>query len=418
MYLLKIAWRNLARNKIRTLIAIFSITAVVMIVILARGLTVGMSETIFQRYIDNNFGHVRITDQEYKLKESVLPLDYTINGLNSSLEEMLVEVEKIDEVQYLLPRIRFGALASIDNQAVRMMGVGVDSKRESDYGALLEDIKQGRMPERGNEILVGEGLLEKLQIDIGESVTLIISDAYQSLRGKSFEVVGVRETGVAKLDNNFFYLPLETAQDVLWLEDEVTEILAFGPNARIADDLETEISSLLTEKELDTYSTEVWNQADPLIELYDRVIKLTNFAYALFILMGTVGIVSALKMIIRERTSEIGILAALGLKSREIMQIFLLEGALMGLIGSLLGVIAGGLITFYYSQVGLSVEVFAQAMLELDVLVEPVFYFGFNLDNLIFSFMFSFLIVTLACFHPVYKILKFEPIDALYYINE
>ena len=419
MYLLKIAWRNLTRNKLRTLISVLAVTAVVTIVIFVRGFTNGITESTFSMYIDNNFGHVRITEEEYDLREALLPLEYTIDGFSDlSLDEMIREIKAIDEVEHILPRIRFGAMASIDDNLVRMLGIGVDPTSEVQYGALTDDIKAGRMMETGNEIIVGDGLLENLQAQVGDRVTLMFSDAYQSLQGRTFEIVGVRETGVAELDDTQFYLPLEVAQDMLWLDGEVTEILVFASDANQATALENKLNALLSEREADHYSTVVWNKADPMIETYDEMMGVMDVIYALFILMGTVVVVSTLTMIVRERTSEIGMMAALGLKGREIMKVFVLEGAFMGLIGSMLGVIGGGLITFYYSQVGLQVDAFADLMGDLDLLIEPVFHIGFSFENLIVSFVLGVVIVTLACLYPAYQAAKLEAVDALYYTEE
>ncbi len=84
--------------------------------------------------------------------------------------------------------------------------------------------------------------------------------------------------------------------------------------------------------------------------------------------MGTIVIISVLTMIVRERTSEIGMLSALGLKASDIMKIFIMEGGLMGIIGSIVGVVTGGIITYYYSINGLYVEEFANTVAEADFL--------------------------------------------------
>ncbi len=419
MQLTRIAWRNLKQNIVRTFIAIVSITIVVIIVVFARGLMVGITESSLAIYIDNKFGHVRITTEEYKLREVLLPLDFTIKGFDGrGAEEMTIEIEEMTRVEHVLPRMRFGAMATIEDVQVRMVGVGVDPARENNYGALSRDILEGRMPEAVNDILVGRGLLEKLGAEVGDSVTLMFSDAYQSLRTRSFDIVGVREVGVAGLDNNYFYMPLKTAQDMLLLEDQVTEMLVFASTAREAHALQADLNTLLKERGEDKYTTVIWNMADPFVEFYNEAASVMDFVYLLIILMGSVVIISNLTMIVRERTPEIGMMAALGLRSREIMKVFILEGAFMGLIVSFLGVVGGGLITFHYSRAGLHVEDFAILSRDLELLIKPTFYLAFSMENLIVSFALGAIVVTLACLYPAFKAARLQPAEALHYIDE
>src|SRR5690554_685696 len=416
MQFIKIAWRNLARNKMRTFISILAIAVVVVIVIFSRGFMVGVTETIFSLAINNNSGHARIIDKEYQVKELILPLDYTIDGFeNGGAGEMIDIIEKLDSVEYTLPRIRFGAMASINEEFIRMIGVGIDCIAENKHGAIPGDISLGRMPEAENEIVVGSTLLENLGKELNDNITLMFSDAYQSLRGRTFQIVGVRNSNVSELDKNYFYLPLEIAQTMLWLEDELTEIMVFTRNAREANNLKMELDTLLLNNKGDKYSTIVWDKADPYVETFQEADISMNLVYFIFSLMGAVVIVVVLTMIIRERTSEIGMMSALGLKSRDIMKVFVVEGTFMGIIGSLLGVIIGGLVTFYYSKVGIYIEVFADMMQDqVELLMEPVLHIGFSSGNLIVAFTLTVIIVIFTCIFPARQAARLEPIDALH----
>ena len=419
MQLIRIAWRNLWRHALRTAIALLAVATVVLIVIFSRGFVTGLTESSFRLYINNMYGHVRVTTDEYNLREPLLPLEHLVDGFQGSGSTSMVEdIEQLDAVEYVMPRIRFGAMASIDDEMIRMMGVAIDVQRELTYGVMADDIIAGTMIASGNEIVVGSGLMEDLGAEVGDRVTLVFSDSFQSLRGRTFQITGVRDTGVSDLDNVMFYLPLDTARDMLWLEDEVTELMVFAYSADQTEQTLTEVQALLDQHNGEHYHAVTWNRADPFIEMYSEVDNMMMSAYLLFIIMGTIVVISTLTMIVRERTAEIGMMSALGLSSREIMGIFLLEGFFIGVIGSLIGSILGGIMTFYYSQAGLYVEAFHQFTSEADILIEPVFYLNHSMENLLFSFLMGVVVVTLASFIPAAKAARLEPVDALHYGDE
>ena len=423
MQLIQIAWRNLNRNKVRTAIAILAITAVVVIVIFSRGLMEGFTTSSFGIYIDNNFGHVRITHQEYELRKRLLPLDYTIDGFDDEGAQRMVErIEDLDNVNYVLPRIRFGAMASLGDELIRMVGVGIETEREARHGVIGDEIRTGRMPEADNEVVIGSGLAESLSRESGDSVTLLFADAYQSFQGQTFQIAGIRESNVAELDDNFFYIPLETARDMLWLEDEVTEMMVFGPGPDAAGALQSEIDGLMDEEGAENYSTLVWNEGDPFIQLYAELSDFLIVVYVMFILMGAIIIICILTMIIRERTSEIGMMSALGLKESDIMKVFLLEGTFLGFLGSVLGAVIGGSLTYYYSEAGIHLEMFGDVFEEtarhIEGMMEPVFYTLFDFGNVFLGFSLGFIVVVLACLYPAYKAAKMDPAEALHYIEE
>ncbi len=419
MDLARVAWRNLNRNTVRTAVAVLAVATVVAIVIFARGLMEGSVESSFGMYIDNNFGHVRITHDEYAAKEALLPLDYTIDGLDSAgADAMIDELEGIDIVQGVLPRIRFPAVVQAADSVVRMVGVGIEPTREQKHGALSGDVAQGRMPQTDKEILVGSGLLHQLDAEPGDQISIIFSDAGESPQEVTFDVVGSRESGVSGLDDSFFYLPLETARGILGLGDEATEMLIFSSQAGLAGDLQGEVDALLVERGSTDYTTVVWNQADAFVEFFYEMTRIMDLVYVMFIVMGAVVLSTTLTMVVRERTSEIGMMAALGLTSRDIVKVFTLEGIFMGLIGSLLGTAAGGLLTYHYSQAGLYAEEFAMLSTELDLLIEPVFYFAFSFQNLMASFAMGVVVVAFACLYPAYQAAKLKPVDALHFIDE
>lgn len=415
LYLLKLALRNLKRNLLRTAIAIAAIAVVVMIVVFGRGLMLGFNQSTFDLYINNQMGHVRLTEDEYLQREALLSLEYMIDGTAElSLEEMIGEIRGLAAVEEVLPRLKFGAMVSRDDELIRMLGTGIEPEVEDEFGVLEADITAGELPREGNQILLGSGLKNELGVEVGESVTLVFSDSFQSLQGRTFTVTGVRETGSPQLDDSIFYLPLATAQEMLALEDEVTEFMIFGEEAGAAGALEEEITGLLEElRAAGTYTAVRWQQADPFVELFLEADRAMDLVYVFFILLGAVVVVTTLFMIIRERKTEIGMMSALGLKGREILGIFTLEGALIGLIGSFLGAIVGGLLNYQLSRNGIEVEAFVGVVEGVDFMLEPVFYTVYSFENLLVSFLLGAVITALASLYPARSAARQNPVDAL-----
>ena len=412
-YLFKIALRNLSRNKVRSFISILAIALVVMIVVFTRGLILGTVQSTLQLQFDNQLGHVRILAEEYDTREALLSLEYTVDGIDGQgLELMLSDLQDIEGIEYLLPRLKFGAMASPGDDIIQMAGIGVDPRSESRYGGLTADIVEGRMIESGSEIVVGKGLLNKFSAEIGDRVTILFSDAYQSFQGRTFTIVGVRETGLSMLDDTFFFLPLEMAQNMLYLEDEATEVLVFGSNFQDSRNIASRIENYFTGSGETRYIAQPWQQGDEFMEYFQVATRIYDGIYVFFILLGSIVLINTMIMIVRERTSEIGMMGALGLKKREIMQVFAMEGAAMGTLGSLIGVIPGGILTYYFSQVGL--DYYSHLLQDMDLILTPVIYTVFSLENLVISFLLGAIISSLTGLWPARNAAKMEPVDALH----
>ncbi|MCK8817851.1 FtsX-like permease family protein [Natroniella sulfidigena] len=413
-YLLVIAARNLSRHKLRTLVSIIAIALVVAIVTMARGHIVGYLEATYESYINYDTGHVKIVNQDYQGRERLLSLNYPVAGFaQEGLSKMKEELAEIDEAKYLLPRIKFGGAVNQGDEMTNVMGWGLKIDREIEAIDLDQQLKTGRMPlADSKEVIMGQRLLERLDLAVGEEVTILYNTALDSFQGSTFEIVGALETGLGLIDGNVFVLDLAQAQQMLNMSDEATELLLIGAHRNRTEELLMETKHLFEGVGSVEYSITPWDAPGNLIDYFKVGERIYNVIYIFFLLMGCVVLINTMLMIIRDRVKEIGMMSALGLKRREIWQLFLLEGMFMGVIGSLGGVLLGGAVTKVFSVRGID---YGEAMdaLSDDLLIETVAYTDFSFQNLFLSFLLGVVIVTIACIFPAWRAARLDPSEAL-----
>lgn len=415
-FLWNLAKKNLSRSRIRTSVSIIAIAFAILAVVFARGLINGMLESFFENHIHYKAGHIRVIDEEYKLKERLMSLNYTLDGFNGKgYKEMSEKIKLVEGVEQVVPRLKFSAMVSLEDELVSMMGWGVDPLEEIKFMGIDKNITEGRMVQEGNrEVVMGAGLLEKIGREVGEKVTILYTTPFGSFKGSTFQIVGKYQSDLQVMNDTLFLLPLGQAQRILEMPGEVTELLLITPDYDKAASVLPGLNELFSrEDESGKYTLQIWNKGYDLIELFDFAVKMYNSIYIFIIILSCFVLVNTLIMIINERTREIGMMSALGLKSREILYLFTMEGATIGILGSALGTVLGGILTKVFSVVGIDYSAAFEGIESTDFLMSPIYYTVFSLENLVFSFTLGVVITTIACVIPARKAAKLEPTEAL-----
>ena len=415
-FLWNLAKKNLSRSRIRTSISIIAIAFAIFAVVFVRGLINGVLESFFENHIHYKAGHVRVIDEEYKLKERLMSLNYTLDGFNGNgYLDMSEKIKSIEGVEQVVPRLKFGAMVSLEDELVGMMGWGVDPDEEIEFIGINKSIIEGRMVQEGNkEVVMGAGLLEKIGREVGEKVTILYTTPFGSFKGSTFQIVGKYKSDIQALNDRLFFLPLGQAQRILEMPGEVTELLLITSDYNKISSVLPGLNELFSrEDESGKYLVQPWNKGYDLVELFDFAVTMYNSIYVFIIILACFVLVNTLIMIVNERTREIGMMSALGLKGREILVLFTMEGAMIGVIGSAVGTVLGGILTKVFSIVGIDYSAAFEGMSSTDFLMSPIYYTVFSLENLIFCFTLGVVIVTIACIIPARKAANLEPTEAL-----
>jgi len=415
-FLINLAAKNLFRNKLRSSISILAIALSVALVVFAKGIVVGFVDNMFSLHIQYQAGHIRIINQEYEQKERLLSLNHPVDGFQgaglSRMKEKLIEVQGVEQV---MPRIRFGAAVSHEDEMVRMMGWGVNPEQEVEFTDIEQKLAAGRMVQPGQrEVVMGADLLAKLDLEVGEKTTFLYQTSFGSFKGSTFQVVGKISSGLKLLDDKVFYLPLGQAQRILEMPDMATEVLLATADYKNIDPVVPRVKNLFkSEGATDKYVISPWNEGSSLISMLQIAKNIYNVVYIFLVVLGAFVVVNTMIMIVKERTEEIGMMTALGLKSKEVLYMFIMEGTAIGIIGSFLGVVLGAAANKAAAVTGIIDYSAALEGVNANIMMNSVIRPEVSLEALVYSFLLGVIVTTLTCIIPARKAAKLEPADAL-----
>lgn len=414
-FLTKLAFKNLFRHKLRTFVSIIAIAFAVMIVVFARGYIVGLIDSSFADHIQYSSGHIKIIDREYHQQERLLPLNYPVDGFAvEDLDEMIASLEEIDKVVMVIPRLKYGATVSTGSELITMSGWGVNPDQEMEFTNIEDFLVEGRMVQTGQlEVVMGTALLNKLDRDVGDKVTILFNTAFNSLKGVTFKIVGRLETGLKMLNEIVFYLPLDQAQRILYMEDQVTELLLVTEDRNLVEQVLPDVKGLMANRAGgDRYLTMGYKETSDLLPYLEMAKLIYNEIYIFLVLLACIVVINTMIMIVKERTKEIGMMSAMGMESKNILQLFVIEGAIMGIVGSFIGALLGSIVNGYLSVNGIDLSS-ALSGFSSDIMINSIIYTSSSTGNTVFAFILGVVIVTLACIIPARKAAKLEPTEAM-----
>jgi putative ABC transport system permease protein len=405
--LLRLAWRNALRNIRRTVLTctavIVSVTAIVFMLAYITGILTNIQDS-YARHVT---GHARITRQGYLERERFSPLYLNVPEISALVPALRAH----PDVVTVLPRIRSAALASTDERNATALVVGLDLAGEEGYMDPARMVTAGRLPQPGRaEVLVGEGLADKLRLVPGDSLTLLGQTAWRSFGGLYVEVAGIGRSGMAYMDRALVVLPLDQAQLLTELDDAATEVLVFTHSISLAGALASTLANDIPElagDELETRS--LWSES-----ALSAMTQSTTIAYSVFLIllltMAGLIIVNTMLMTVLERTRELGMLAAMGMRRGSAVRLILLEGMVIGILGAAIGGALGTGISLWVGAVGID---FTEAMKSVDMPFQGILYPSWHWTHLLAASMLGLLTATVATLYPAWRAVRLAPADAL-----
>ena len=405
---LRLAWRNVWRHRRRTMIVVLAIGLSTSLMIMYQGLMSGFDQAIYGNAIKVMGGNIQVHAPGYRDHTDdhpMLPLenDQTIVDAASLLPQMLAATR----------RVNTGGMVSNRQGAFAIGIVGIEPESELPASLVGQRVTQGRYltADDGDAVLIGKGLADAMESDVGDRITLVGRATHNQMRQRTMTVVGVYDIGMAEIEKGTLYMSLPEAQSLYLSPGQSTEVVFW------LKDLGEETAVMKTlAPSMAAYEMSSWKANFPeLTQTMATKGAVMDFFGVIMLAIAGIGTLNLLLMAVYERTREIGVLGALGLKPRQISQLFLLEGTLMGLIGALVGVGLGLAINATLGQVGFDFSQFAD-MTEFTALIDGRIYSSLSLHKVPQYIVTAMVISILASFYPAHEAARREPAAALHYV--
>jgi putative ABC transport system permease protein len=352
---LKIAVRNLARFGRRTLLTSTLITLGIVSVLLFVAVAGSFKAMMIGQFTDAVLGHLEVHRRGYVASIDNLPLNLNMQpGMVAKVEQVLSE---LDEVEAWSGRVKLGAMFSNFTETTSVRVNGIDPVKEAATtpllpGRIIEGNKQGVLLNPG-EILIPALLARGMKVKVGDTIVLVATNREGSVNGKTFTVRAVLES-VSGPSGRDGYIRIEDARSLLRMtQPEISEIAIRLKNLAQLDQVYAKLSQALSGiagqggmpgKEAmaskgggSALEVHTWAALSPFSNIANMIDLLTVFIKVMLVSIVLVSVLNVMVMAVYERIREIGTIAAIGTPPRRILSLFLTEGLLLGLGGTLLG---------------------------------------------------------------------------------
>lgn len=405
---LRLAWRNVWRHRRRTLIVILAIGLGLLMMMLYDGIVAGFEQAIYGNAVQVLGGNIQIHAEGYGAKTGQSPL------LPLNNDQQIVDAA-MQQPQVLLAsrRIKTSGMATSREGAFGVNIVGIQPDLEQSISLEAQKVVAGRYltPTDLDQIFIGKGLADTMDVTVGDRITLVGRDVHKQMRKRTMTVAGIYDINMPEIEKRNIYISLAEAQDLYGLSGQSTEVAITLHKIGEEDAVIQALNPVLAGGEVQTWATSF---PEMLQAIKTKGAVMDIFSVIILFIAG-IGILNMLLMAIFERTREIGVLAALGMKPRQISILFLLEGAMMGLVGLGVGVGLGLLVNGLLGQVGMDYSAFT-GVTEYTALINTNIYPTLGLEKIVQRGLTVLAIALVCSFIPAREAAQTEPAHALHYV--
>ncbi len=403
MYL-TLSWRNLWRNKKRTLIAAASVFLAVLVAVIMRSMQVGSYAYMISSSVQFYTGYVQVQGNGY----------WENRSLNNSIildEQQQGEIAQISHVTSVVPRLEAFSLVSFGKVTKVAQITGVNPTIENNMTELKKRLVQGRyLTESPDGVLVAQGLADLLHVSVGDSLVLYGQGYHGVIAAAMLPVSGIVKFPIARMNNAMVFLTLANAQEIFSTENRITSLAIMLDDVRNQTSVFSTISSLVG----DQYTLMTWEEMMP--DLVQGIALDNASGLIMLVILYIViafGVFGTIMMMTTERTKEFGVLISVGMKRKRLIWVTTLETVFLAFLGAISGAVVSLAVITYFHYHPIPITGSAASMFEM-LGVRPIFYFSIDPGLLINQAIVVLLITLATALYPFFFIKNLEPVQAMH----
>lgn len=401
--LVKLAWRNIWRNKKRSLITISSVLFAVLLAILFKSFEVGSYGQMIENMVRYSTGYIQIQDVLHEKEPS---MDHSLL-FDENLETIIAE--HADLIAFTVPRIQHFALAATPTQTRGIMVMGIDPEAELKMNDLTENMAAGEfLVDDDPDIVLANGLAEILNVSVGDSLVLLGQGFQGATAAGVYRIKGIVHIRLPDLSKNTVYMSLETARWFYMADSRLTSLIIMPRNPDHTHKIAASLNASVDPEWLTVVTWEHLLKDILAMMRFDQIGSLVMMLILYIVI--TFGLLGTILTMIMERQREFNMLLSIGMKKKTLAAVCYMETIFISFAGIIAGIVVAIpiVIFFYYNPIPLTGDM-AQTMIDFGF--EPVM--PLSTDPAIFIEQVQIVLVLslLVGLYPVYKVFRMKTVQ-------
>lgn len=401
--LLKIAWRNIWRNKLRSLVVILATAAGTWSVLLLIAFAGGFIESYINNVISTEIGHIQIHHPEYiddpKLTHSIKNPD--------SIVDAILNIPGVEAATYRM-KINGMLRSSHGVRGVKILGIIPEQEsRVFNYSSMIVAGNNIDSSMR-SPLLIGKNLSEDIQVAPGKNVVLTFRDTAGNLMSGAFKISGEFKTSNKAFDNSHVFVLYHNLLEMTGLKNAAQEIVVRCTDDNVVHEVVKKLEGLFPHLRIESYL-----QIAPEIKLFKTQISASSYIYIFIFMLALIfGIINTMLMAVLERVRELGMLMAIGMNKLQTFLMIVYETIFLAIIGAPIGIFLAYITLYYLGNVGVDLSQWSAGLSEFGI--KAIIYPSINPINYWKVALAVFITAVLASIYPAFKAISLRPVEAIH----